>query len=48
MGFDLSNSGTGLTLTRPELSCGGRDLEAAVTRALDVARLPVKNITSTK
>lgn len=30
-----------LTLLRPEPSCGGRDLEAAVTRALDVARFPV-------
>lgn len=31
-----------LTLVRPELSCGGSDLEAAVTRALDVARFPVR------
>lgn len=30
-----------LTLLRPEPSCGGRDLEAAVTRALEVARFPV-------
>lgn len=34
-----------LTLVRPELSCGGRDLEAAVTLALDVARFPVQNKT---
>lgn len=31
-----------LTLVRPEPSWGGRDLEAAVTRALDVARFPVQ------
>lgn len=30
-----------LTLERPEPSRGGRDLEAAVTLALDVARFPV-------
>lgn len=32
-----------LTLVRPEPSCGGRDLEAAVTLALDVARFPVEH-----
>lgn len=31
-----------LTLERPEPSCGGRDLDAAVTRALDVARFPIE------
>lgn len=29
-----------LTLARPDDSCGGRDLEAAVTRARGVARFP--------
>lgn len=36
VGYRCSN----LTLVRPDESCGGRDLEAAVTRARGVARLP--------
>lgn len=33
---------TAQTLFLPLLSCGGRDLDAAVTLALDVARLPAQ------
>lgn len=32
------------TLLRPAWSCGGRDRDAAVTRALEVARLPEKQL----
>lgn len=39
---DLCHSSLSFTLLRPELSCGGSDLEAAVTRALEVARFPVE------
>lgn len=37
---DLCNRS--LTLVYPEPRCGGRDLEAAVIRALDIARFPVQ------
>lgn len=38
----LSSKGTLLTLIRPELSCGGKDRDAAVTLALACAKLPVQ------
>jgi len=38
----LSSKGTPLTLIRPALSCGGKDLDAAVTLALACAKLPVQ------